>query len=142
VVGLERVPSRRRENGRISVFKGRKAKLNHLIFRTLALKGPQTIYDIHKILKTTRKQRQVRYSSLNKRVRSLEESGYIKKIGVKKTQAGFDATIYDLTARAYLAILLNSINLNELVEQADDTTATQIITDMVYTCLIKSKSNK
>jgi DNA-binding MarR family transcriptional regulator len=142
VVGLERVPSRRRENGRISVFKGRKAKLNHLIFRTLSLKGPQTIYDIHKILKTTRRKRQVRYSSLNKRVRSLEESGYIKKIGAKKTQAGFEAVIYDLTARAYLATLLNSINLNELVEQADETTATQILTDIALAELMKSKSKR
>jgi DNA-binding Lrp family transcriptional regulator len=121
------VPRRGRENGRISVFKGRKAKLNHLIFQILALKGPQTIYDLHKIVKTKRKQRQLRYSSLNKRVRSLEEDGYVKKVGVKKTKAGFEATIYDLTAKAYLATLLNTINLNILIKQADETTATQIL---------------
>ena len=124
------MPRRRQKNGKISVFTGRKAKLNHAIFQILALKGPQTIYDLHRTLKIRRKQSQVRYSSLNKRVRSLEDSGYVKKIGTKKTRAGFEATIYDLTARAYLATLLNSINLNELIKQADDNTATQIIADI------------
>ena len=125
------MPRRRRKNSNISVFKGRKAKLNYLIFQTLALKGPQTIYDLHKILKSKRKQRQIRYSSLNKRVRSLEESDYTKKIGAKKTKAGFESVIYDLTAKAYLAILLNSININELINQTDETTATQILTNII-----------
>lgn len=125
------MPRHRRKNSNISVFKGRKAKLNNLIFQTLALEGPQTIYDLHKILKTKRKQRQLRYSSLNKRVRSLEEDGYVKKVGVQKTKAGFEAVIYDLTAKVYLATLLNTINLNELIKQADETTATQILSDII-----------
>jgi hypothetical protein len=90
-------------------------------------------------VKTTRRKSQVRYSSLNKRVRSLEESGYIKSIGVKKTKAGFEATIYDLTAKAYLATLLNTINLNELINQTDETTATQILTDILF--IINQKTN-
>ena len=114
---------RKRNTGRISVFKGREAKLNRAIFYVLAFKGPLTIYDIHKIVKTRRRLRRVRYATVNKRVRSLEESGYIKKTGVKKTKAGFEASIYELTARAYLALLLNSINLDELVKRVDEATA-------------------
>ena len=117
------VARRKRKTGRISVFKGREAELNYVIFHILALKGPLTIYDIHKIVKTRRRLRHIRYASVNKRVRSLEESGYIKKIGVKKTKAGFEASIYELTARVYLAILLNSINLDELVMRVDEATA-------------------
>jgi len=41
----------KRKRGRISVFKGREAKLNFAIFHILALKDPQTIYDIHKEVK-------------------------------------------------------------------------------------------
>ena len=115
------------KGGRISVFKGREAKLNHAIFHILALKGPQTIYDIHKIVKTRRRLRHVRYASVNKRVRSLEKSGYIKKTGVKKTKAGFKASIYELTPRAYLAILLNSINLDDLLMRADEATVSAIL---------------
>jgi len=125
------VPSRKKQRGRISVFKGRKAKLNRAIFHVLALKGPQTIYDIHKTVKTQRRLRHVRYASVNKRVRSLEESGYINKIGVKKTKAVSEAIIYALTARAYLAILLNSINLDEFVMRADEATASTILGDIM-----------
>lgn len=122
---------RKRKSGRLQVFKGREAKLNHAIFHILALKGPLTIYDIHKQVKTRRRLRHVRYASVNKRVRNLEKSGYIKKTGVKKTKAGFKASIYELTARAYLAILLNSINLDELVMRTDEATASAILGDIM-----------
>jgi len=121
------------KGGRLQVFKGREAKLNRAIFHILALKGPQTIYDIHKEMKTPRKLKHVRYASVNKRVRALEEPGYVKKIGSKKTKAGFKASIYELTAKAYLAILLNSINLNKLVTRADEATASAILAAVIYT---------
>jgi len=110
----------KRKSGRLQVFKGREAKLNHAIFQILALKGPQTIYDIHKEVKTRRRLRHVRYASVNKRVRSLEKSGYIKKIGTKKTKAGFEAAIYELTAKAYLPLLLSQINLDHFIKEAED----------------------
>jgi len=110
----------KRKNERLQVFKGREAKLNHAIFQILALKGPLTIYDIHKTVKTHRRLRHVRYASVNKRVRSLKESGYTKKIGLKKTKAGFKASIYEITARAHLAILLSQINLDRFIEEAED----------------------
>jgi len=110
----------KRKSGKLSVFKGREARLNRAIFRILALKGPQTIYDIHKEVKTRRRLKHLRYATVNKRVRALEESGYIKKIGVKKTKAGFEAAIYELTARAYLAVLLSQINMDRFLEEAED----------------------
>jgi len=126
------VEKRKRKSGRLQVFKGREAKLNHAIFHILALKGPQTIYDVHKQVKTQKRLRHVRYASVNKRVRNLEKSGYIKKTGAKKTKAGFKASTYELTARAYLAILLNSINLNKLVTRADEATASAILAAVIY----------
>ena len=125
------MPRRKKESGRISVFKGREAKLNRAIFHVLALKGPLTIYDIHKEVKARRGLRRTRYATVNKRVRSLEELRYVKRIGVKKTKAGFEASIYELTARAYLAMLLNSINLDELVMRADEATASAILGDIM-----------
>jgi predicted transcriptional regulator len=123
----------KRNCGRISVFKGREAKLNFAVFHVLALKGPQTIYDIHKELKAQKELRYIRYASVNKRVRLLKESGYINKIGEKKTKAGFEASIYELTARSYLAILLNSINLDKLVKRVDEATASMILAAITYT---------
>lgn len=120
------------KSGRISVFKGREAKLNRAIFHILALKSQLTIYDIHKEVRARRGFRRIRYASVNKRVRSLEESSLIKKVGAKKTKAGFKASIYELTARAYLAILLNSISLEELLTLVDEATASAIIGEIMH----------
>ena len=110
---------------KLQVFKGREAKLNKAVFTILAHRDPQTIYDIHREVKAQRGLRQTRYVNVNKRVRALEETGYIKKTGIRKTKAGFQALTYEPTTKAYLSILLDSINLGELM-RVDDATA-QII---------------
>ena len=110
----------KRTHGRLSVFKGREAKLNHAVFQVLAFKGPQTIYEMHKELKAQKGFRYIRYATVNKRIKILKECGYVNKIGVKKTKAGFEAAIYELTDRAYLALLLNQINLDHLIEKAEE----------------------
>jgi hypothetical protein len=42
---------------------------------------------------------------------------------MKKTKAGFEASIYEPIARAHLALLLNSINLDILVARMDEAAA-------------------
>ena len=124
------MPRARADAARLSVFKGREARLNKAIFQILALKGPQTIYDIHKEVEIRKGLRQTRYANVNKRVRALEESDYIKKIGIKRTKAGFQASIYELTTKAFLSILFNSINLDELLMRVDDATAQTILASL------------
>jgi len=110
----------RRKSGRLSVFKGREAKLNSAIFHILALKGPQTIYEVCKEVKTQKGLKHTKYTNVNRRVRALENLGYLEKTGTRKTQAGFQATLYQLATRAYLAILLNKINLDEFTQTAGE----------------------
>ena len=112
----------KRNRGRISVFKGREARLNFAVFHILALKGPQTIYEAFKEVKTQKGLKNTKYTNVNRRVRILEESGYLEKVGTRKTQAGFQATLYQITARAYLAFLLNQINLDDFIATADEAT--------------------
>jgi hypothetical protein len=121
------------KGGRISVFKGREAKLNRAIFQILALKGPQTIYDIHKEAKAQKGLKQTRYASVNKRVRALEELDYINKVGIKKTKAGFEASIYELSVKAYLSMILNVINLDNLLMRVDEATAQTILGAIMQT---------
>jgi len=111
------------KNGKptLSVFKGREAKLNRAIFLVLAQDGPLTAYDICRKVRTQKPLRHTRYSVVNRRVRSLEEAGYIEKTGPKKTRAGFEAQLYQNTYRAYLAILVNRTNFSELIEKAEET---------------------
>lgn len=118
---------RKAKSGRLSVFKGREARLNKAIFHTLALKGPLTIYYIHKEVRTQRGFGQTRYANVNKRVRALEESQYIRKAGIKKTKAGFETCTYGLYMKAYLVMLLNSVNLDEILLRVDDSVAQTIL---------------
>jgi len=114
------VSRRKEKSGRVSVFKGREARLNRVIFHILALKGPLTIYEVSKEVKARRGLKHTKYTNVNRRVRMLEEYGYIEKVGTRKTQAGFRAALYRLTARAYLAILLNKVNLDNFIQKASE----------------------
>jgi hypothetical protein len=115
------------KNTKLSVFKGREAKLNRAIFQSLALKGAQTIYDIHKHVKTFRGLKYTYYGNVNKRVRALQKLGYLKEINVKATKAGFEANEYELATRAYLALLLDSIQLEDVLNRMDEDLASEIL---------------
>jgi len=106
---------------RISVFKGQKARLNKAIFWILALKGALAIYDIWREVRTQKDFAYIHYNVVNRRVRALEEQGYIEKDGERKTKTGFVVPLYQLTARAYLAILVDRTNLDEFIEKASET---------------------
>jgi len=118
---------------RLSVFKGREAKLNRAIFWILAQDGPLTAYDICRKVRAQKPLRHTRYSVVNRRVRSLEESGYIEKTGPKKTRAGFEAQLYQNTYRAYLAIIINQINLNEFIEKAEENKIISALSSIIPT---------
>jgi DNA-binding PadR family transcriptional regulator len=117
---------------RISVFKGRDARLNKAIFWILAQQGPLTIYDLWRKLRTQRDFAYIPYNTVNRRVRALEEHGYIEKSGERKTKTGFAAKLYQLTARAYLAMLLNRTNLDDFVEKASEAKIFNALAAFIY----------
>jgi predicted GNAT family acetyltransferase len=118
----QHVARRKGQSGRLQVFKGREARLNRAIFHILALKGPLTIYDIYKEIRKQKRLANTKYAVANRRVRKLEEAQYLKKEATKKTKAGFSVALYLLTTRGQLALLLNQIDLDNLVQEADDST--------------------
>jgi hypothetical protein len=71
--------------------------------------------------------RYTHYGNVNKRVRELQNRGYVKEARVKSTKAGFEATEYELTARAYLAIMLDSIRLEDLLNRIAEDVALEIL---------------
>jgi DNA-binding PadR family transcriptional regulator len=118
---------------RLSVFKGREAKLNRAIFWVLAQDGPLTAYDICKKIRIQKLLRYVRYSVVNRRVRSLEEAGYIEKTGPKKTRAGFEAQLYQNTYRTYLAIIISQTDFNEFIEKAEENKIISALSSLTIT---------
>jgi len=105
---------------RLSVFTGRETKLNKAIFQVLATEGALTIYEINKKVRTYRSLRYIKYSVINRRVRNLTDKGYIETISARRTHAGLQAQLYQLTLRAYLAITLSKIDLNRFIEEASE----------------------
>jgi hypothetical protein len=67
------------------------------------------------------------------RARSLEESGYIKRSSARETKGGFEAPTYELAVKSYLAILLNSISLEELLSRLDETSGNDILANIIST---------
>ena len=63
-------------------------------------------------------------------MRDLQHLGYAKEARVKNTKAGFEATEYELTARAYLALMLDSIKLEDLLDRIDEDVALEILAVM------------
>lgn len=111
---------RDRDGVRLSVFKGRTRQLTKAIFWTLARRGPSTAYDIYKEVRKRRRLGHTRYPVVNHRVRMLEELGYVEKIGARRTKVGFKASLYQLKSKAYLAIILDQINLDDFIEEANE----------------------
>ena len=106
------------EGTKLSVFKGREARLNRAIFQVLARKEPLTTREIRKAVTQIRRIKRTSYSTINKRVRSLEDSGYLTKAAVKERPGGI-ANYYELSPKAYLATFFNSISIEDLMERID-----------------------
>ena len=117
----------KRNSVRLQIFKGREAKLNRAIFHILALKGPLTIYEVCKEVRALRHLKHTKYTNVNRRVRALESSGYLERTGTRETQAGFKATLYQLSTRGYLALMLNQINIETILQKADKTTILNLL---------------
>ena len=115
------------KNTKLSVFKGREAKLNRAIIQALAAEEPQTIWDLLKKIAQTRGMKRVRYATINKRVRNLEESGYLRKVEVKISKAGSEKYLYELRPKAYLATFLRSKSLDDMLTRVNDATALSVL---------------
>ena len=89
----------RRKGTELSVFKGREAKLNRAIFQILASRGPMTIYEVSKEVGILRGLKHTKYTNVNRRMRTLEQANFLKKAGTRKTRAGFESSLYELTVR-------------------------------------------
>jgi len=117
---------------RIAVFRGRDARLNKAIFWILAQQGSLTIYDVWRKLRIQRDFTYIPYNTVNRRVRALAEHGYIEKSGKRETKTGFTAILYRLTVRAYLTILLDKIDIDNLVEKAPEASILSMIEAIIF----------
>ncbi len=129
-------------SARLSVFKGREAKLNRAIFHILALKGPLITYDVHKEVKAQRGLKPTKYTNVLRRIRALEESGYLEKAGTRKTLPGSERVLYKLSSKTYLALLLNKVNMDHYIQKASEESALTMLAAMIlHTSIFEASSN-
>jgi predicted transcriptional regulator len=118
----------KRNCGRISVFKGREAKLNRVIFRILDAKELLTSYDMYLEIRRIKGFRHTKYPSIDRRMKALRQQHWIAQKGTRRTKAGSNSPLYELTVRAQAALKLDDINMNDLVRTAQEKLLLELIT--------------
>jgi predicted transcriptional regulator len=116
----------------LSVFKGIEAKLNLAIMEALAKTSRQTRKQLHKQITRKKALSETYFSSLSKRLNFLLEENYVAEI--KPAQAS-KAPVYELLAKGYLALFLNSFSMQEILDQATDAQAAQILLTLLNAIL-------
>lgn len=120
--------ARKKSQGiKLAVFKDKEARLNRAIFQILSEKGALIKYDVHKLVTNQRDFKRTRYGSIKKRIRILEETGYLKRAGVRKTQMGSEGILYEITFKAYAAMKLDVTNFETLFDQIDEDSAIELL---------------
>lgn len=107
----------------LSVFKGREARLNRAIFQTLSGKEPLAIWDIFKNTAKLRSLRRKRYAVVEVRVKALEAQGYLAVAGERDTKQGNRTSLFKLTAKAKLALMIGSRTIDDIARDLDEKTA-------------------
>jgi hypothetical protein len=116
---------------KISIFKGREAKLNIAIFKCLEINGDLAIGEIQRHLIKQKNLEGTYYASINKRIHCLETAGYIIQASYKESQSGFKAKLYKLHAKAHLAIFLNQTSPEKVLNTITENDATIVLTTLI-----------
>jgi len=112
------VPRPKSEKVRLSVFKGKEAKLNHAILCSLKQNSPQTAWQIFGLLNKQKDMVDLTYWTIIRRMNALHEQDYVLIVGEQDTMPGTETALYQLSPRAELAIALSKINLDTFVTKA------------------------
>jgi hypothetical protein len=113
------VPRRKRDTVRLSVFKGIEAKLNRSIFHILHEKISQTAWQIFSMLSKKKEMKSLTYWTVIRRMRALQNQDYVMVVGKIETMPGTETSLYQLTPRAELALILDKINMDQFLKEAD-----------------------
>jgi hypothetical protein len=131
----------RRLSAKISIFKGRGAKLTFAIFNCLETNGDLTISEIQRHLNKQKNLEGTYYGSISKRVHCLETAGYIVESSWRQSQSGFRAKVYKLHVKAHLAIFLNQTNPETVLDNITENNAAVVLSTLVRTLAENQRIN-
>ena len=122
------IKSSTKSRGRVGIFTGIEAKMNHAIFEILDANGPLSTCEILKWLNKCGLYTPY-YSSLNKRLHALERGSFIGQVSTGSE--GSRATLYQLRPKFYLARFLNTKSHDEILSKLTDSDAEIILADLL-----------
>ena len=109
----------------LAVFKGRKPDLTRAILLALS-KEALVKYDVHKAM-VKLGFKDTNYVTIKKRILILEETGYVKQVGIRKTQPGSEGILYEATFKALAALEQNRTDQDELFELMNEMDAIEFV---------------
>jgi len=126
---LEGKPKAMAKNrSRLDVFKGQERRLNLAIFLVLSLSGPLPALQIYKQIIAQKKLSGTHQGSLYKRLDDLAKEGYLR---ILPPQLGSKAKTYELTNKAYLAVVLEDVSQQELVDKANEVDSAVLVFEVL-----------
>jgi hypothetical protein len=108
------------KNTRLSVFKGREARLNRVIFMILDAKKLVTSYDMFLKIRRIKGFRHTKYSSVDRRMKALQQQHWITRKGTRRTKPGSDSPFYELSSQGQTAIEIDKVNMNDFLKNAKE----------------------
>lgn len=115
----------------LDLFTGRGASLNLAITNFLGVKQPQTTRQIGKNVTSIPDFKDTSLSTVNKRVRALQEKGYLKKMETKERVGGL-TNYYALTPKANLEIYFYFHREDNIFGDLTDESAELILAHLIY----------
>ncbi len=91
---------------------------------------PKTIWEMTKQVNTVKGLKRTRYHTVNTRAKVLECGNFLRKAGEKQTRAGGKAALYEITAKAMFALLLDSLSIDDLIKELDEITTLSLISQI------------
>jgi DNA-binding PadR family transcriptional regulator len=108
------------KDARLSVFKGREARLNLVIFTILDAKKLLTSYDMYLEIRRIKGFRHTKYPSVDRRMKALHQQHWITRKGTRRTKPGFDSPFYELSSKGRTAIEIDRANINDFLKNAEE----------------------
>ena len=81
---------------------------------------------MHKIV-TSQGFKDTRYGTVKKKIKLLEETGYLKEAGARKTQPGSEGILFEATFKALAALKVSITNFDDLFKKMDETEAMELL---------------
>jgi hypothetical protein len=109
------------------VFSGKEASRNNAIFYVLTQQSPLAVWNMLGHVKHLPGFKRTKYAVISTRVKALEAQGYLRRTGTRAKKQGGETKLYELTARAQLAMALSNKTMDDVIKELDEDSALIIL---------------